>query len=119
MIHIQEVFKGKLAIGTYFVGLTLEERTMLDVQWKDAISNAAITLETTGAPEREAPLAVAGDASLWKAEATVITGPNGTAINSSKTHITTLAPCRARLRIVAAAACDLAIYATTNIQARG
>lgn len=107
-------FKGTLANGaTLYVPIPMERggRLFIDVQWKDAVSSAAITLETTGSDAADAPVNVAGAAWQWKPEAGVaITGPAAAAASSTKVHTTALCCRRARLKIVAAANCDFEIY---------
>lgn len=96
---------------TRYVGIPMIGRTYIDVQWRDAVSAAAITLETTGANSDVAPTDVAGSAWQWKTEAGVtITGPAATAAGSTKVHVTSLGPCRARIKIVTTAVSDFEIY---------
>lgn len=108
-------FKGTVAAAaTQYVGIPVGPRMFIDIAWLDAISSATITLETTGFDAQDAPVDAAGAAWEWKTEADVtITGPAASAAGSAKVHITGIGPCRARLKIVAAANCSFEIYAAT------
>lgn len=114
-----QLFKGTIPTATtrYFA-LPIDPVTgqlFLDVQWKDATSAAAITLETTGSSQADADVAAAGQAWQWKTEAGVtITGPAGSAAGSTKVHISSIFARRARLKIVTSAACDFEIYYDTG-----
>lgn len=113
----QPRFKGAVANGaTRYVPIPIPPsgRTTIDIAWKDAVSAAAITLETTLFNNEDAPVDAAGPAYGFKPEAAVaITGPAAAAIGSSKVHVSNLGDgVRARLKIVATANCDFEIYST-------
>lgn len=113
-----QLFKGPLTHPTtkyIAVPVAPGGRLFLDIQWKDATSSAAITLETTGTDAADAAVDVAGAAYQWKTESGVaITGPAGAAAGSTKVHVSNLVCRRARLKIVTAAACDFEIYSESN-----
>jgi hypothetical protein len=106
------LFKGKLVHPTTkYIGVPIGPRGLayLDIAWNDAVSSAAITLETCVNPTPD--VLVAGTAQQWKTDAgTAITGPNASAIGSSKVQLKDYGPCRARLKIVTAANCDFEIW---------
>ena len=111
-------FKGQIPISTRYVAIPMSMggRLFIDVQWKDAVSSATITLETTGSAVEDAPIDAAGPAWVWKTEAGVtIAGPAGTAAGSTKVHVATLCCRRARLKIVAAAASNMEIYSDSEL----
>jgi hypothetical protein len=110
-----QLFKGTIPTATTkYIAVPVDPvtgRLFLDVQWKDAISSATITLETTGSSQADADVNAAGAAWQWKTEAGItITGPAAAAAGSTKVHTTALCCRRARLKIVTAAACDFEIY---------
>lgn len=112
-------FKGQLVHPTTLyvpIPMSMGGRLFIDVQWKDAVSSAAVTLETTGSEAADAPVGAAGAAWQWKTEAGVaITGPAAAAAGSTKVHTAALACRRARLKIVTAANCDLEIYSESEL----
>jgi len=111
-------FKGQIPISTKYVAIPVSTggRLFIDVQWKDAVSSATITLETTGSAVEDAPIDDAGAAWVWKTEAGVtIAGPAGTAAGSTKVNVTNLCCRRARLKIVVAAASDMEIYSDSEL----
>lgn len=80
----------------------------IHLQWFDAVSSATVTLETTNLPPEDAATDAAASAGNWIPETTVtITGPTGAGAGGSMTHLGNIGARRARLKIVAAANCDL------------
>ena len=110
------IFRGPILAGaTLYVGIPfgpINWLVFVDVQWRDAVSSATITLETTASNSEDAPVDVPGQAWQWKTDATVtIAGPTAIAAGSTKVTISNAAAPRGRLKIVAAANCDFEIYA--------
>lgn len=102
---------GKLASGAtgYFeIGGTDDGITAVQISWYDATSSATITWQTSNKafPDATGTSTTAGD---WATEPDVITGPVGAAAGSYMFHITSNAAKRNRLKIVAAADCELEI----------
>lgn len=110
------IFRGPILAGaTLYVGIPfgpINWLVFIDIQWRDAISSATITLETTASNSEEAPVDVPGQAWQWKADPAVITGPSAVGAGSTKVTISNAGAPRGRLKIVAAANCDFEIYAT-------
>lgn len=110
--HLRKpLFKGSIAMGaTQYVGIPIEEGALgCQIAWLDATSAAAITLELTSYDHETAPVGAAGAAYKWKDSGVAITGPTGAAIASSLVNVEGIRQLRARLKIVASAACDLEI----------
>ncbi len=112
-------FKGSIPISTtkyIAIPMSMGGRLFIDVQWKDATSNATITLESTGSPVEDAPVETAGEAWVWKTESGVtIAGPSPGVASSTKVHTTALCCRRARLKIVTVAASDLEIHSESEL----
>lgn len=108
------LFKGTVANGaTQYVGLPIyiEDGSVgAHIAWLDATSSATITLETTSYAAQDAPVESAGSAWEWYSESGVtITGPAASAAGSFELHAENIRSKRARLKIVAAAACSFEI----------
>ena len=109
------IFRGVIPTATtQFVGVPMGPQSSLlylDIQWRDAVSAATITLQSTGTDAVDAPYDVAGPAWVWKDEAAVpIAGPTAVAAASTKIHASNLGAARFRLKIVTTAQCDFEIY---------
>lgn len=107
------IFKGTIANGaTQYVGLPIHDRAIgAHIAWLDGTSSATITLELSSFSVNDAPIEEAGSAWEWLSSGVSITGPSaagsggGTPINVENVNQK-----RARLKIVAAAACNLEIH---------
>ncbi len=109
----EPLFKGTVANGaTKYVGLPLRPDGGVGCQiaWKDAASSATITLELTSFPATDAPVDEAGAAWEWKDSGLSITGPAASAAGSVLVNAENVRQRRARIKIVAAAACDFEIH---------
>lgn len=91
--------------ATRYVDLPIPSSKLHSVQiaWLDAISSATITIESTNRTPNDASFD-STNAALWSADATSITGPNGTAIGSVMVNLADKGFRRARLKIIASAA---------------
>lgn len=110
------IFTGPILSGvTKYIGLPIDRgpnggSVGVHIGWKDTVSSATITFETTSFPFEDAPTEVAGAAYLWLDSGEVITGPGGTAIGCSQMNVENVRQRRGRLKIVAAADCDFEIH---------
>jgi hypothetical protein len=104
-------FKGTVANGeTKYVGLSIRNGALgAQIAWKDATSAATITLDLTSFDHIDAPVTTAGTYQ-WTPSGLTITGPTAAAASSVTLNIENVRQKRARLKIVATAACDFEIY---------
>lgn len=115
------LFKGVLAVGTHYVGVPIHGYNGaigLHIAWKDATSDAAITLEVTDFPATDAPTDEAGDVWEWVDTGEAIEGPTATAAGATFVHLDNVRSLRARLVIVASADSDLEIYNNPSASAQ-
>lgn len=105
------LFKGAIANGiTRYINVPVRNGVIgLHIAWLDATSSATITLELTGFDALDAPLDIAAGYK-WKDSGVSVTGPAASAAGSSLVNAENVRQARARLKIVAAAACDFEIY---------
>lgn len=106
------LFDGTILSGaTQYVAVPIHHDAIgLHIGWRDATSSATITLEFSCMPSRDAPTNEAGDAWEWIDSGETIEGPAATAAGGVLLHIDNARQDRARLKIVAAADCDLFVY---------
>lgn len=106
------LFDGTILSGaTQYVAVPIHHDAIgLHVGWRDATSSATITLELTCSTSADAPYDAAGDAWEWIDSGETIDGPAATAAGGTLVHIDNCRQDRARLKIVAAADCDLFVY---------
>lgn len=112
------LFKGTVANGaTVYIGvpITADGAIGLHIGWKDATSSATITLELSSFDAMDAPTSEAGSAWEWKNSGETITGPAASAAGCTLVHLENVRQRRARLKIVAAAACDLEIHSGADL----
>lgn len=103
-----QVANGATAYVELGVGGSLVAAAHL--RWFDATSNATVTLETTNLPPEDAATDAAAANGNWVPEASVtVTGPTGAAAGGSMLHLGNIGSRRARLKLVAAANCDLQV----------
>lgn len=105
------LFRGSVANGvTQYVGVPVKDNMIgAQIAWLDATSSATITLELTNYDSDLAPGEVAGAAWKWKDSGVSVTGPAASAAGSSLVNVENVRQRRARLKIVAAAACSFEI----------
>jgi hypothetical protein len=98
------------ATAYHELGIAASLVESIHIQWFDAVSSATITLETTNLPTEDAATSATATAGNWVPETSVtITGPTAAAASGSMTHLGNIGSRRARLKIVAAANCDLRV----------
>lgn len=102
------LFNGRIPSGeTVYVEVPIRNGCLgAFIAWKDAVSSATITLELTSiiGAAHSAPASW-----YWKDSGVSITGPGATALGSSLVNVENVRQRRARLKIVAAAACEFFI----------
>lgn len=105
------LFEGPIATSTTkYIGVPVHDGTIgLHIGWKDATSNATITLELTSLDPLVAPVDEAGSAWEWLDSGETITGPSASAAGGTSVHLENVRQRRARLKIVTSAACDFVI----------
>ena len=104
------LFKGAIASGTTkYIGVPVHSgKVGLHIAWKDATSNATVTLEMSSMNATDAPVETAGTWH-WKDSGETITGPAASAAGSTLVHLDNVRQRRARLKIVTTADCDFEI----------
>lgn len=112
----EALFIGTIATSTTkYIGVPIRPGPAggaigLHIGWKDATSSATITLELSSFPTTDAPIEEAGAAWEWKDSGQTITGPSASAAGSVLVNLENVRQLRARLKIVAAAACNFEIH---------
>lgn len=112
------LFKGTIANGaTQYIGVPIrpDGTVGLHIGWKDATSSATITLELSSFDSDDAPITEAGSAWEWKDSGLTITGPAASAAGSVLVNVENVRHRRARLKIVAAAACVFEVHAGADM----
>lgn len=104
-------FAGTIANGeTKYVGIAVKDGALgCQILWLDATSSAVITLDLSSLDHVRAPVETAGTYH-WTPSGVSIVGPTATAIGSSTVNVENVRQRRARLKIVAAAACNLEVH---------
>lgn len=105
------LFDGAIATTTTtYVGVpVIKGMVGVYVAWRDATSNATITLELTSMPPEEAPTATAGTYQ-WKDSGLSFTGPAASAAGSLMINVENIRQSRGRLKIVTTANSNFIIY---------
>lgn len=106
------LFKGTVASGaTAYVGIPIRDGVLgAHVGWKDATSSATITVELSSFAATDAPVSEAGSAWEWKDSGETFTGPAASAAGAFLINLENVRQLRGRIKIVAAADCDLEIH---------
>lgn len=106
------LFKGTVAsAATKYVGVPIYDGTLgAHIAWLDATSSATITLQLTSFGPTDAPVDEAGSAWEWVDSGETITGPAASAAGAVLVNLENVRQRRARLKIVAAADCNLEIH---------